>query len=177
MSDPIAFTPALQPAEPPPTDQAPPTNGHVVRTDPAAPGSTPQLQPTPEAQPVPIPSDDGLEADAESGDLYRPFELGTYRVRCAARVPAEHMLDVIATQQRLSEKDPKDMTTAEKVESIQLIGQMLRAVVWDEDNDIVRTALTNKRHPIALEDLSAAVSRLWQSYNTSAGVGKEQPDS
>lgn len=177
MADPIAFTPAPNQPSLPPSDTPP--NGRVVRTDPAqrVEAPTPHLEPQPEMQPVPIPTGDGLLVDPESGDKYRPFELNGVTMRCAAEIPADYMLDVIASQQKLADKDPEDMTPAEQLEGVQIIGDMLRAVIWDEDFPLLRQALTNKRRPIGIARLAPIVQELWSSYNLSAGVGKEQPGS
>lgn len=177
MADPIAFTPA--PNQQPVQSNTPPPNGRVLRTDPAdrVEAPTPHLEPKPEMQPVPIPSSDGLLVDPETGDTYRPFELNGVTLRCAAEIPADYMLEVIAAQQRLADKDPEEMTPSEQLEGVQIIGEMLRAVIWDEDFPLLREVLTNKRRPVGIARLAPIVSQLWSSYNLSAGVGKEQPGS
>lgn len=174
MSDvPMSFVPAapdLVPVNgehradppPPPTFDAPTLQRAPV-------SSAPETSP-----PVPRPSLAGLPTDPETGDRYRPFILGDVTVRCASEIPADIMLEVVATQQRLSGKEMDELTQAEQFEMLTLLKDMLEGVVWDEDFPLLRERLRNKRRPVSLSELSVAIQALWSEYNEATGVGKEQ---
>ena len=186
---PVSFVPARQDPRPNGQDPAPvpvPAQPYAAASSLGSEAftdvhSAPTLQRAPLAAapgqqaPVLRPSLAGLPTDKVSGFRYRPLVLGGVEIRCASKVPADVMLEVVAAQQKLSDKNPEDLTGAEQLEMLHLLGQMLAGVVWEEDADRLRERLRDKREPVDLPELSEAIQKLWLEYNTAAGVGKDQP--
>jgi hypothetical protein len=121
--------------------------------------------------PVPFPSED-LPVDPELGKPYRPFTIGGMTVRCAAKVPAETMLQVVSAQQQLPDKQPDQLSAAEQLSAINLLGQMLAGVVWPMDAPLLRQRLSDPIDPVDILELSVAVQALWASYNGGTGKGQ-----
>lgn len=187
MSDtpPVSFLPAAtrNPAATAP-DTAPQQNGHEHHDHPAEPpvNERPTIQRTPTTAPAKVPEPvrlpvEQLPVDPEVGKPYRPFVLGGQTFRCAAKIPANAMLSIVAKQAQLAEADVEELTADKQREMLFLIGEMLSGVLWPQEREAMELRLTDTIDPVDISDLVTAVQGLWASYGDASGTGKEQPAS
>ena len=186
MSDtpPVSFMPATRNPAATAPDVAPQQNGHDHHEHaPAAPVNerpTIQRAPTsaPSRQPEPVKlAYEDLPVDPELGKKYRPFELGGVTFRCAAKIPANAMLSIVAKQSQLADAEVEDISPERQREMLFLIGEMLSAVLWPMERDRMEARLTDPIDPVDLPELVQAVQALWADYNVATGTGKEQQGS
>lgn len=184
MSDtpPVSFLPAAsRSGATAPQTGMPAQNGHEHHDHPHEPSvvnerptiqRAPTSTPTRAAAPVPMPYED-LPVDDELGKKYRPFVLSGQTFRCAAKIPANAMLSIVAKQALLTETDTEELSQEKQREMLFLIGEMLAAVLWPQERDRMEAVLSDPIDPVDLPDLVAAVQALWGDYNTATSVGKE----